>query len=286
MQVGPSCAKTASAVTPVVVGERRSSRRSRRATLGAMSTPASYRLRQGWLAEMTERCLDPSFAHAVTLGTDAALDALLVRPHPGIVEFPLFTAEYVQALLRELSSFEHWCCHRGVSPTRPNSMNSYGVVLSELGLDAAIDELLYTWLVPLAHRAFSEHAGADLDHQHAFVVDYADGGDTSLDFHVDDSEVTLNACLGMTFDGAEVYFRGARCDTHRGDPANDVEAWQWAPTPGRAILHAGAHRHGVHPLKAGRRVNLIVWARSSRHRRAHPRPHAGPAGWCRGCQAA
>jgi hypothetical protein len=248
--------------------------------------PARYTPRQAWLAETTSRCLHPDFVRAVTLGTDAAIDALVAQPHPGVVELPLFTAEYVEALLRELHAFEHWCRRQAAPPTRPNTMNAYGVVLSELGLDAAMDELLCTWLVPLARRFFPGHAGADLDHQHAFVVDYAEGGDTSLDFHVDDSEVTLNACLGLSFDGAEVYFRGARCDTHRDDPANDVEACQWSPTPGRAILHAGAHRHGVHPLKAGRRVNLIVWARSSRHRRSHPKPHAGPAGWCRGCQAA
>lgn len=198
----------------------------------------------------------------------------------------MFAAEYVQALLRELHAFEHWCRHQGASPTRPNSMNNHGVVLAELGLEGAMDELLYTWIAPLAGRLFPEHAGASLDHQHAFVVDYAEGGDKALDFHVDDSEVTLNACLGLTFEGAEVYFRGARCDAHRSAPANDVENWQWSPSPGRAILHAGAHRHGVHRLRSGRRVNLIVWARSSRHRRAHPVPHAGPVDWCPGCKAA
>lgn len=129
-------------------------------------------------------------------------------------------------------------------------------------------------------------ASASLDHQHAFIVEYAEGGDTDLGFHVDDSEVTLNACLGLAFEGAEVYFRGARCDTHRDDPARECESWQWQPSPGRAILHAGAHRHGVHALRSGRRVNLIVWARSSRHRRAHPAPHAGPTPWCAGCKAA
>lgn len=33
-------------------------------------------------------------------------------------------------------------------------------------------------------------------------------------FHVDDSEVTLNVCLGNQFSGGELFFRGVRCDNH------------------------------------------------------------------------
>ena len=251
-----------------------------------MTLPKRYQLRQPWLADISERSLDPDFVRVVRSGSDTALDAFIKRPHAGVIEFPLFSAEYTQALLRELHVFEHWCRHHQVAPTRPNSMNNYGVVLAEIGLEPSMDQLLDTWLAPLTDQYFPDHAGGQLDHQHTFVVDYAETGDTSLDFHVDDSEVTLNACMGLAFEGAEVYFRGERCDLHRTAPANDVESWQWTPTPGAAILHAGAHRHGVHPLRAGRRINLIVWARSSRHRRVHSSAHAGPAAWCPGCKAA
>lgn len=242
-----------------------------------------YPLRQTWLSTLTERALHPTLVRAVRAGTAEAIEAILTRPHPGVVELDVFSPEYLEALLRELSAFEHWCRHRGATPTRPNTMNNHGVVLSELGLEPAMDDLVYSWLAPITKHVFPEHAGESLDHQHAFVVEYAEGGDTDLGFHVDDSEVTLNACLGLAFEGAEVYFRGARCDAHRQAPPEDGESWQWQPAPGRAILHAGAHRHGVHPLRSGRRVNLIVWARSSRLRRSRP---AGPFRWCRGCEAA
>lgn len=33
-------------------------------------------------------------------------------------------------------------------------------------------------------------------------------------FHVDDSEVTLNVCLGQQFSDGELFFRGIRCDKH------------------------------------------------------------------------
>lgn len=35
-----------------------------------------------------------------------------------------------------------------------------------------------------------------------------------LGFHVDDSEVTLNVCLGKHFTGGELFFRGVRCEKH------------------------------------------------------------------------
>lgn len=37
-------------------------------------------------------------------------------------------------------------------------------------------------------------------------------------FHVDDSEVTLNVCLGKQFTGGELFFRGVRCDRHVNSP--------------------------------------------------------------------
>jgi hypothetical protein len=36
----------------------------------------------------------------------------------------------------------------------------------------------------------------------------------TIGFHVDDSEVTLNVCLGKQFSGGELYFRGIRCENH------------------------------------------------------------------------
>lgn len=31
---------------------------------------------------------------------------------------------------------------------------------------------------------------------------------------MDDSEVTLNVCLGKQFSGGELFFRGVRCEKH------------------------------------------------------------------------
>lgn len=51
-----------------------------------------------------------------------------------------------------------------------------------------------------------------------------------VEFHVDDSEVTLNVCLGRQFSGGELYFRGLRCDKHLHTISHSevrVKKWRW-----------------------------------------------------------
>ena len=43
-----------------------------------------------------------------------------------------------------------------------------------------------------------------------FVVEYGADKDKKLDWHVDDSDVTLNVCLGKQFEGGDLVFSGTR----------------------------------------------------------------------------
>lgn len=38
---------------------------------------------------------------------------------------------------------------------------------------------------------------------------------------MDDSEVSLNVCLGKQFSGGELFFRGVRCDAHVNSEKNE-----------------------------------------------------------------
>ena len=69
-------------------------------------------------------------------------------------------------------------------------------------------------LLPVTTVLFAKEGGDTLDGHHAFTVEYQEDGDVSLGFHDDDSEVTLNVCLGDEFVGGDVYFRGQRCQAH------------------------------------------------------------------------
>ncbi|CAF1031831.1 unnamed protein product [Adineta steineri] len=63
-------------------------------------------------------------------------------------------------------------------------------------------------------RLIYTHVTLPLDSHHGFVVEYAMDKDRKLDFHVDDSAVTLNLCLGTEFTDGQLYFGGVRCSSH------------------------------------------------------------------------
>ena len=46
------------------------------------------------------------------------------------------------------------------------------------------------------YAVYFDVGGFDLDSHHGFVVEYGVDRDVDLCFHSDDSEVTLNVCLG------------------------------------------------------------------------------------------
>nr|XP_025676306.1 uncharacterized PKHD-type hydroxylase At1g22950 isoform X2 [Arachis hypogaea] len=102
-------------------------------------------------------------------------------------------------------------------------------------------------------------------------------------FHIDDSEVTLNICLGKEFSGGELFFRGARCDAHVNSDSQLEEIFDYSHVPGQAILHSGRHRHGAKATVSGKRMNLILWCRSSTFREMIKYQRAF-AGWCGECR--
>jgi hypothetical protein len=79
--------------------------------------------------------------------------------------------------------------------------------------------------------------------------------------HTDDSEVTLNVCLGTDFKGGQLVLRGLRNSAGEGSAEVVLDV-----KPGRAVLHLGQHLHEVTPVTAGERYALIQWARDSSYR--------------------
>jgi hypothetical protein len=101
--------------------------------------------------------------------------------------------------------------------------------------------------------------------------------DVELKEHRDASIVTLNVNLNLPekderYDGSEVFFRELhgkdRRDPsiHGGGRGDDVGTVRFSP--GMAIIHLGAHRHGSLPISTphgekgtdnGKRYNLVIW---------------------------
>lgn len=115
----------------------------------------------------------------------------------------------------------------------------------------------------------------------SFVVRYDESAGRDLALHYDESDVTLNLCLGGSFRGGALSFRGLRdpaCAALLDEPAMasgeggaasvdglPEDSWErsleLAHAPGVAYIHLGDHFHeALHTT--GTRYNLIMWCRS------------------------
>jgi hypothetical protein len=176
-------------------------------------------------------------------------------------------SETCRELVEEVHHFEKWCKDHQLRVNRPNSMNKYGAILDDFGLQPVLDEFMKAYIQPFSTFLYPV-LGQDLDSHHGFVVEYELGKDTNLGFHVDDSEVTLNVCLGDVFTGGHLFFKGVRCDKHVHTAPAAGECFDLEHKVGMGVFHVGRHRHGANDLTSGHRINLIMWCRSSHQRQA------------------
>lgn len=173
----------------------------------------------------------------------------------GVFSFPLLTDDACEMLIEEVEHFQE----TGLPARRPNSMNNYGLVLNEIGLRPTLSAL-QTTIHPLALAVFPREA-ATFDGHHSFVVSYRPDEDRGLDMHVDDSDVTLNVCLGREFEASGLTFCGSL-----GAADHRLVSHKYKHQRGRALLHLGRRRHGADDIASGHRVNLIMWNWNSAYR--------------------
>ena len=208
--------------------------------------------RREWLAPELREALAAADGSAGD-GSDgdggAALDGVLRELNEGVYCFPMLTEEACAMLVEEVDGYNA----SGLPTSRPNSMNKYGLVLNEIGMEPLFDELQRTVLQRVAERLFPRE-GASLDRHHSFVVQYEQGKDLGLDMHVDNSDVTFNVCLGREFTGATLSFCG-----YMGEPHHRHLSYTYEHVRGHCVVHLGRRRHGADDIASGERMNLIVW---------------------------
>eukprot|EP01065_Artemidia_motanka_P027131 TRINITY_DN32364_c0_g1_i1.p1 TRINITY_DN32364_c0_g1~~TRINITY_DN32364_c0_g1_i1.p1 ORF type:complete len:544 (+),score=197.99 TRINITY_DN32364_c0_g1_i1:66-1634(+) len=216
---------------------------------------------QGWL--------DPALRRAMEQQSDDAWRSLVTEEGPEVYSFNLFTPEFCDTFVEELRSF-----YASKLPARrPNSMNNYGVVINDIGMESFIDRLQADVFAPLS-RVFFAEAGAHLDGHHSFIVRYKVGEDLGLDMHTDDSDVTFNCCLVKDFQGAGLQFCGRLGSSH-----HRRASLLYKHVQAKCVFHLGTRRHGADDITCGERLNLIVWNTGSEYRRSklhHRRTHTGP----------
>ena len=179
---------------------------------------------------------------------------------------PMFTTSFCEAFVKELESFEA----SGLPAARPNSMNNYGTIVNNIGMEGFMTRLQNDVSRPLGAFLFPGKGYEWLYSHHSFSVRYTAGEDLGLDMHTDDSDVTLNICLGKPgFTAAGLTFCGVMgAADHRRFQMN------YRHQIGRAIVHLGQQRHGADDIAEGTRVNLIMWNKSTvaRRRKEHNAP--------------
>ncbi|XP_074281849.1 2-oxoglutarate and iron-dependent oxygenase domain-containing protein CP2 [Silene latifolia] len=204
-----------------------------------------------------------AFLKAIHENTEESFRSIMSEPAPGIFTFEMLQPQFCDWLISEVENIYKWVDDTRCKIMRPNTMNRFGAVLDDFGFETMLDKLMEDFVRPISKVFFPEVGGSTLDSHHGFVVEYGPDKDVDLGFHVDDAEVTLNICLGKEFSGGELFFRGVRCDKHVNTETQPEESFDYSHVRGRAILHRGRHRHGARATTDGRRLNMILWCRSS-----------------------
>ena len=205
----------------------------------------------------------------------------LQNPLKGIWLFRVFSSELCENLLSESENYIQqslFSKNSGLLPIkRPNSMNSYGLVLNTIGMKKSWTYFIQQIIKPLSDVLLMDYLNDDnkeylFTNHHTFIIRYKQGEDINLDTHIDASKVTLNVCIGNEkegFEGALVYFH----ELESGE--NNKELYQ-SPHPddnckhcqyrllhkiGFGVLHVGHYIHGTTTLQKGERSNVVIWCK-------------------------
>ena len=214
-----------------------------------------------------ERDLAPELVQAAR---DPGILKRLPQRVRNVYKLPILTEQKCTAILQELQNFNDACERNGWPRERPNSMNRHGLLLQELGFaQEFLDPLVAIYIKPIAAALFPDCGGDSLDSFRSFTVVYHpakdddEQHDSTLAYHFDDSEVTLNVNLGEAgYEGGEVLFGGGKDDGHGHTTRSAVTLGV-----GEGILHRGSHCHEVATVTEKPRTNLVVWMRSEKVRR-------------------
>lgn len=125
--------------------------------------------------------------------------------------------------------------------------------------------LCKAYLQPLAAMLFPELVGPhDADGHYAFTVKYEAEGDTELAKHGDAAVVTINLCLGGTWEGSELrFFESGGSGMYQLPKGNEsAGAGDVVFRSGMALIHRGQHQHQAQELLSGQRVNMVIWLHS------------------------
>jgi hypothetical protein len=259
----------------------------------AQQRSAAYRLLHDSLSSPTSLLpfINPALLDALRSPKPLGkLSRVVTEEAHGVYSLDLFSSDLCRMLLEEANNFATYTASSGPAlrgSTVENALNRKQAVLDVMGLREFQDWIHRHVLQPLAALLFPSIA-AVLDYRYGYIIGYTHkeavtsclpGGvkttaeraivpdlltRSALVYHTDDSEITMNVCLGTEFEGGDLIIRGLRASKGEGKLEATI-----SPRPGRAIVHLGQHLHEVTEVTSGERYAFIMWARNSAYRAQH-----------------
>ena len=260
---------------------------------------------RGWMNSSLLEAIDDAFANP-SEETEAAVKSLWTNNGGSNNNQVMPKGVYATQLLSPrgvtyLRNLFDLASSSGIPTRRPNGMNRHGMILDSnvkgavpvQRLVETVEEIIDRTVRPVGRMLFQDRIGCndDLDY-YAFTISY-DGTDTTsvmqskdmeLKEHQDAPVVTLNINLNLpeeNYEGSEVFFREYPAADNSwssdifGDNSKDDEDSGGTVTfsPGMALIHLGAHKHGANPItfndsdnnsgekhiSGGKRFNLVIW---------------------------
>eukprot|EP01138_Halocafeteria_seosinensis_P009315 gb/GECG01009520.1/.p1 GENE.gb/GECG01009520.1/~~gb/GECG01009520.1/.p1 ORF type:complete len:324 (+),score=37.61 gb/GECG01009520.1/:1-972(+) len=197
-------------------------------------------------------------------GNLETLDSLVEDTVPFAYKIPLLHPEVCDKLLSEVKNFLEFSCEHEQKLQSAGWLNRRHCALGYMKLQNVEDVLLNRVMKTVVPLVYPLLADFPLDFRYGYVISYGSeqcDGSTKrrgLTPHTDDSEVTLNCCLGGGFEGGRVVFRNLRNSGKDGRKEGAIR-----PHKGYALIHLGQHLHEVEDVSSGNRDALILWTRSS-----------------------
>mmetsp|Transcript_16147 Transcript_16147/g.33737 ORF Transcript_16147/g.33737 Transcript_16147/m.33737 type:complete len:484 (-) Transcript_16147:223-1674(-) len=200
------------------------------------------------------------------------LEDLMEQEMFDVYSFPLFSNKFcaiIRKTLRELYSLG------GTAEFNHLELGRRPIDLDSIGLGWITDLIFQMFLQPISRHLFAnteklsnseDESGPLLDWRQGYVAGYSVNPTSTkgvtrhrLVPHADDSEITVNCCIGeKNFQGGNVEFYGLRGTPEEGQLNGVVTR----PDVGRALIHSGRHLHAVSDVTSGDRYALVVWSRS------------------------
>ena len=85
----------------------------------------------------------------------AQLRSLIREDAPGVFSFAMFSEDFSAMWVQEVAHYSR----SGLPIRRPNSMNNYGLIVNDIGLQPFIDVLQRHYLQPVATLLFPHDGG-------------------------------------------------------------------------------------------------------------------------------